>query len=69
MEKWIVKGGKSLPFMQKYQLHPHMARILAARIELEKVPLYMDREVPLFSPWLMSDMKQAVSIVRQHLEK
>lgn len=69
MEKWIVKGGKSLPFMQKYQLHPLMARILAARIELEKVPLYMDREAPLFSPWLMSDMKQAVSIVRQHLEK
>ena len=63
-----MKGGKSLPFMQKYQLHPLLARILAARIDLEKVPLYMDREAVLFSPWLMKDMKEAVEIVRKHLE-
>ncbi len=69
MEKWIVKGGKSLPFMQKYQLHPLLARILAARIELDQVPMYIEREAALFSPWLMSDMKKAVELVRQHLEK
>lgn len=69
MEKWVVKGGKSLPFIQKYKLHPLLARILAARIELDKVPEYMDREADLFSPWLMSDMKQAVALVQPHLEK
>lgn len=69
MEKWMVRGGKSLPFIQKYQLHPLLARILASRIDLEQVPLYLDREAPLFSPWQMSDMKQAVAMVQQHLEK
>ena len=69
MEKWVIKGGKSLPFIQKYKLHPLLARILAARIELDKVPEYMDREAALFSPWLMKDMKQAVALVQQHLER
>lgn len=69
MEKWIIRGGKSLPFMQRYQLHPLMARILASRISLDQTNEYLDRKAPLFSPWQMADMQEAVRLIRLHLKK
>ncbi|MCI8632648.1 MAG: single-stranded-DNA-specific exonuclease RecJ [Lachnospiraceae bacterium] len=67
MEKWIVRGGRSLPYIEKYQLSPLLARILAARVTLEEVPAYLDRSAPLASPWLLLDMEKAVGMIQKHL--
>lgn len=69
MEKWIVRGGKSVPYIEKYHLHPLLARILAGRVPLDQVPSYLDKSTPLFSPWLLLDMEKAVSLLEAHLRR
>lgn len=69
MEKWIVRGGRSIPYMERFHLHPLVARILAGRIPLEQTADFLNKSKPFFDPWLMADMKKAVDLLQYHLEK
>lgn len=69
MEKWIVRGGRSVPYMEKYHLSPLLARVLASRIDINGVPAYLDRDMPLAEPWLLTDMEKAVAMLQTHLAK
>lgn len=68
MENWVVLGGRSMPYIEKFHLHPLLARILAARVSLEDTPEFLNPNAPLASPWLMMDMERAVDTIMHHLE-
>lgn len=68
-EKWVVKGGRAAPIVEKYQIHPLIARILAGRMKEEEVADFINVRKKIFDASLMKDMDKAAAIISKSLDE
>lgn len=74
MEKWFVTA-KRADFDQiakKYRISPVLARIIRNRdrIEDREINLYLNGTLEdLYSPWLLKDMKQGISLIHEKIKE
>lgn len=66
-EKWIVRGGRAQPIVEKYGMAPFIARILAGRLNGHSVEEFIDRERPIDDPCGLKDAKRAADILESAL--
>lgn len=68
-ERWIVRGGRAQPIVEKYGMAPFIARILAGRLNGKSVEEFLNREGSIFDPSLLLDMEKAVEILLDAIKK
>ncbi len=68
-ERWIVRGGRAQPIVDRYGMAPFIARILAGRLNGKSVEEFLDREGSIFDPSLLLDMEKAVQILLDAIHK
>lgn len=68
-EKWIMRGGRSQPLIEKYHIEPLLARILAGRLKDtgQDPESFLSRQGDLFDPFLMAGMDKASRLLVDHL--
>lgn len=66
-ERWIVRGGRAQPLVEKYQMVPFIARVLAGRLNGRSVEEFLDREGSIFDPSLLLDMDRFGEILQNAL--
>lgn len=77
-EKWFLRTGHPGNLSRVMEIDPLLSRILAGRFpalcfedphDIEIVNRFLDREGPLFDPFLLLDMKKAVDLIFEHLAR
>lgn len=74
MEKWFVTAKRAdfNEIAKKYHITPVLARIIRNRdrVEDKEIELYLNGTLEdLYSPWLLKDMKQGVSILQKKIKE
>ena len=68
-EKWMVRGGRAKPIVEKYGLHPVLARIIAGRLEGQDPGAFLDRSGQLFDPLLLKNVESACRLLLQEIDQ
>ena len=68
-EKWMVRGGRAKPIVEKYGLHPVLARIIAGRLEGQDPGAFLDRSGQLFDPLLLKNAESACRLLLQEIDQ